>query len=244
MLKPHRTLRKEAHELLASQSRPFKGLPELSFMLPVNYQLQNSFDSLVDIHQGLDDLIIKNLSPRVTNKAILVPSHYEQLLVHATENLFSMKRQLGNPIFGHCADLLRIEALQIKFIHSKKQRHTVDFKDITESQDSNSSLDEDQFSALQIIAFIFLRHRKYNKAGVILKTLINIKPDNINTRFSLAFILSELGLPQETEEVLSHLPDNNEMDSSLLDLLQTKLNLVQNQSKLESTSHQQDDRSN
>ena len=105
-------------------------------------------------------------------------------------------------------------------------------------------MDEDQFSALQIIAFIFLRHRKYNKAGVILKTLINIKPDNINTRFSLAFILSELGLPQETEEVLSHLPDNNEMDSSLLDLLQTKLNLVQNQSKLESTSHQQDDRSN
>ena len=244
MLKPHRTLRKETHELLALQNRPFEGLPELSFMLPVNYQLQNSLDALVDIHQGLDDLIIKQLSPTIANKTILIPSHYEQLLIHATANLFNISQQADNPIYGHCAKLLRTEALQIKFIHSKKNKHSTNANEGIKPPASQPNLNEDQFSTLQIIAFIFLRHRKYNKAGVILKTLIHIKFNNDNTRFSLAFILSELGLVDEAEEVLSHLPDDNETNSSLLDLLRTKINLVQNQSKLESNHHQKDELSN
>jgi hypothetical protein len=244
MLKPYITLRKEAHELLASQRNPFERLPELSLMLPVNYQLQDELDSLVDIHQGLDDLIIKYLAPFVANKAILIPSYYEQLLVHTTENLFNMNHQLGVLIYGRCADLLRVEALQVKFIHSKKLRHTVDFKDITESQESKSSLSKDQFSALQIIAYIFLRHRKHSKAGIMLKTLHQIEQEDTNSSLSLVFVLIELGLTEEAEAILSLLEKNNEMGSPILDLLRTKLKLIKNQSKLEDTRHQPDDRSN
>lgn len=244
MLKPYLTLRKESYELLALQNRPFEALPELSLMLPVDYQLKTPFDNLVNIQQGLDELIIKKLPPYIANKAILIPSRYEQLLIHATENLLRMHHQLNEPIFGHCANLLRTEALQIKFIHSKKHSSTIEFKDITESQTNNPSLDGDQFAALQIIAFILLQHRKHNKAGVILKTLHHLRPDETNTRLSLAFTLSELGLPQEAEEILSNLPKNNATQASLLDLLHTKLKLSQNQSKLEDTEHQQNNHSN
>lgn len=95
-----------------------------------------------------------------------------------------------------------------------------------ETQDIVYALGKDEFIALQMMAFIFLRHGKYDKAGIILKTLHHLAPQNRDIRLSFAFVLSEFELLQEAEEMLAPLVDNNDMNSSAVDLLNTKLTLV------------------
>lgn len=94
------------------------------------------------------------------------------------------------------------------------------------TQDTAYALGKDEFVALQMMAFIFLRHGKYDKAGIILKTLHYLAPQNRDIRLSFAFVLSEFELPQEAEEILAPLLNSKGLNSLAVDLLQTKLTLV------------------
>ncbi len=101
----------------------------------------------------------------------------------------------------------------------------------TEQQDAiHNILKEDEFIALQMMAFVFLLHKKNDKAGIILKTLHQIAPQNHDVRLSLAFVLSEFNLTQEAEDMLAPLIDDEEESSTVINLLRTKIMLAQKRS--------------
>lgn len=93
------------------------------------------------------------------------------------------------------------------------------------------TLKKDEFVALQMMAFIFLLHKKNDKAGIILKTLHQIAPQNRNVRLSLIFVLSEFNLIQEAKDLLAPLI-KNDAPPSIINLLQTKIMLAQERASI------------
>ena len=67
------------------------------------------------------------------------------------------------------------------------------------------AMEKDEFLALHMMSYIFLQHRKYDKAGIILKTLHQIAPDDEKVRVSLAFVFSTFDLLDEAEELIQSL---------------------------------------
>lgn len=99
-----------------------------------------------------------------------------------------------------------------------------------EQQDSIVALSDDEFTLLQVMAYVFLQHRELDKAGIILKTLHYIAPENDDIRVSLAFVLSEFGHFAESEETLAPLISGEKTISSAARLLHAKLMLAQDRS--------------
>ncbi|MCK5889858.1 MAG: tetratricopeptide repeat protein [Methylococcales bacterium] len=108
-----------------------------------------------------------------------------------------------------------------------------------ETKDTTEKMGQDEFLALQMMSYIFLQHRKYDKAGILLKTLHQLFPDHEKVRISLAFVLLEFELLDESEEMLSPLLNDDNEKTSAANLLYEKLSLTRRRLQAKAVEKQQ-----
>ena len=121
MFKPNFKFLRDPDSSPVPRRRVIEYLPDPIFMQPVDYSIQNAFDTAISSYQGLDELILERLSPSIEDRTVLTPSHYQKLLFKATESLFRLSQQSGDSTYSYCAEMLKYEALQVEFIHLKKR---------------------------------------------------------------------------------------------------------------------------
>lgn len=92
-----------------------------------------------------------------------------------------------------------------------------------------SELNNEQFSALQSMAFTFLQYQQYNKAGALLKVLNQHDPNNQQILFSLAFVLLKVEHVDDAQALIApHL--NQEAETpQVLRLLHAKILMAKGQ---------------
>lgn len=97
------------------------------------------------------------------------------------------------------------------------------------SQSPSTELNSGQFSALQSMAFTFLQHQQYQKAGALLKTLNQCAPDNQQVLFSLAFVLLKIGHTEEAQKLIEPFFNPGSDIPPVLRLLQAKILIAKGQ---------------
>ncbi len=97
------------------------------------------------------------------------------------------------------------------------------------SPPSPAELNSSQFSALQSMAFTFLQHQQYQKAGALLKTLNQCAPDNQQVLFSLAFVLLKVGHTEDAQTLIEPFFNQGSDIPPVLRLLQAKILMAKGQ---------------
>ena len=90
-------------------------------------------------------------------------------------------------------------------------------------------LNNEQFSALQSMAFTFLQHHQYNKAGALLKILNQHDSNDQQVLFSLAFVLLKIEHIDDAQALIAPYLNQGSEAPQVLRLLQAKILMAKGQ---------------